>query len=183
MDQSLFVVGINHRTAAVAMRERLAFAEDEIVAAIGRLCASSSAVTEAALISTCNRVEVVGVAADPASAAEETLEFLATDRSVARNLFNDAVYSFAGRDAARHMFRVGASLDSMVVGEPQILGQLKLAYAQASEAHSVGLVLHRAFHKAFTVAKRVRKGTLIGHGAVSVSSAAVSLAGQIFDTL
>jgi glutamyl-tRNA reductase len=183
MDQTLFIVGINHRTAAVAMRERLAFAEDEIVAALGRLTASSPAVAEAALISTCNRVEVVGVAADPTSAAEETLKFLAADRSVARELFNDAVYSFAGRDAARHMFRVGASLDSMVVGEPQILGQLKLAYAQASEARSVGLVLHRAFHKAFTVAKRVRKGTLIGHGAVSVSTAAVSLAGQIFDTL
>ena len=183
MDQTLFIVGINHRTAAVAMRERLAFAEDEIVAALGRLTAASPAVSEAALISTCNRVEVVGVAADPALAAEETLKFLAADRSVARELFNDAVYSFAGRDAARHMFRVGASLDSMVVGEPQILGQLKLAYAQASEARSVGLVLHRAFHKAFTVAKRVRKGTLIGHGAVSVSTAAVSLAGQIFDTL
>src|SRR5258708_5339122 len=183
MDQTLFIVGINYRTAAVAMRERLAFAEDEIVAAIGRLCASSPAVAEAALISTCNRVEVVGVAADPASAADETLKFLATDRSVARNLFNDAGYSFAGRDPARHMFRVGASLDSMVVGEPQILGQLKLAYAQGCEARSVGLVLHRAFHKAFTVAKRVRKGTLIGHGAVSVSPEAVSLAGQIFDTL
>src|SRR6267154_4663849 len=183
MDQTLFIVGINHRTAAVAMRERLAFAEDEIVAALGRLTASSPAVAEAALISTCNRVEVVGVAANPASAAEETLKFLAADRSVARNLWSDAVYSFAGRDAARHLFRVGASLDSMVVGEPQILGQLKLAYAQASEARSVGLVLHRAFHKAFTVAKRVRKGTLIGHGAVSVSTAAVSLAGQIFDTL
>ncbi|HSU89925.1 MAG TPA: glutamyl-tRNA reductase [Sporolactobacillaceae bacterium] len=183
MDQTLFIVGINHRTAAVAMRERLAFAEDEIVAALGRLTTSSPAVAEAALISTCNRVEVVGVAADPASAAEETLKFLAADRSVARELWSDAVYSFAGRDAARHLFRVGASLDSMVVGEPQILGQLKLAYAQASEARSVGLVLHRAFHKAFTVAKRVRKGTLIGHGAVSVSTAAVSLAGQIFDTL
>ena len=183
MDQTLFVVGINHRTAAVATRERLAFAEDEIVAAIGRLIASSPAVAEASLISTCNRVEVVGVAADPDSAAEETLKFLAADRTVERNLFNDAVYSFEGRDAARHLFRVGASLDSMVVGEPQILGQLKLAYAQASEARSVGLVLHRAFHKAFTVAKRVRRGTLIGHGSVSVSSAAVSLAGQIFDTL
>src|SRR6266852_3697037 len=99
MDQTLFIVGINHRPAAVAMRERLTFAE-------------------AALISTCNRVEVVGVAADPVSAAEETLKFLAADRSVARDLFNDAVYSFAGREAARHMFRVGASLDSMVVGEP-----------------------------------------------------------------
>jgi glutamyl-tRNA reductase len=108
---------------------------------------------------------------------------LSADRSVAQTEFADAIYSFAGRDAARHLFRVGASLDSMVVGEPQILGQLKLAYAQASEARSVGLILHRAFHKAFTVAKRVRKGTLIGHGSVSISSAAVALAGQIFDTL
>ena len=88
-------------------------------------------------------------------------------------MFAGALYRFEGRDAARHLFRVGASLDSMVVGEPQILGQLKLAYAQAAEAGTVGLVLHRAFHKAFSVAKRVRKATLIGHGSVSVSSAAV----------
>ena len=183
MDQTLFIVGINHRSAAVALRERLAFADDEIVAALDRLRESCHAVSEAALISTCNRVEVVGVATDPARAADETLKFLAADRSVAQDEFSPAVYSFAGRDAARHLFRVGASLDSMVVGEPQILGQLKLAYAQASEARSVGLILHRAFHKAFTVAKRVRKGTLIGHGSVSVSTAAVALAGQIFDTL
>ena len=183
MDQTLFIVGINHRSAAVALRERLAFADDEIVAALGRLRESSSAVAEAALISTCNRVEVVGVAIDASRAADETLKFLSADRSVAQTEFADAIYSFAGRDAARHLFRVGASLDSMVVGEPQILGQLKLAYAQASEARSVGLILHRAFHKAFTVAKRVRKGTLIGHGSVSVSTAAVALAGQIFDTL
>jgi glutamyl-tRNA reductase len=183
MDQTLFIVGINHRSAAVALRERLAFADDEIVAALGRLRESSSGVAEAALISTCNRVEVVGVAVDASRAADETLKFLSADRSVAQTEFADAVYSFAGRDAARHLFRVGASLDSMVVGEPQILGQLKLAYAQASEARSVGLILHRAFHKAFTVAKRVRKGTLIGHGSVSVSTAAVALAGQIFDTL
>ena len=183
MDQTLFIVGINHRSAAVALRERLAFADDEIVPALDRLRESCHAVSEAALISTCNRVEVVGVATDPARAADETLKFLAADRSVAHDEFSPAVYSFAGRDAARHLFRVGASLDSMVVGEPQILGQLKLAYAQASEARSVGLILHRAFHKAFTVAKRVRKGTLIGHGSVSVSTAAVALAGQIFDTL
>jgi glutamyl-tRNA reductase len=183
MDQSLFIVGINHRSAAVALRERLAFADDDIVAALGRLRESSSAVAEAALISTCNRVEVVGVATDSSRAADETLKFLSADRNVAHTEFADAIYSFEGRDAARHLFRVGASLDSMVVGEPQILGQLKLAYAQASEARSVGLILLRAFHKAFTVAQRVRKGTLIGHGSVSVSSAAVALAGQIFDTL
>ena len=183
MDQALFIVGINHRSATVALRERLAFAEDEIVAALGRMKQSCPAVAEAALISTCNRVEVVGVAADAARAADETLQFLSADRKVDHHEFSQAIYNFSGRDAARHLFRVGASLDSMVVGEPQILGQLKLAYAQASEARSVGLILHRAFHKAFTVAKRVRKGTLIGHGSVSISSAAVALAGQIFDTL
>ena len=183
MDQTLFIIGINHRSAAVGLRERLAFADEEIVAALGRLRESSPAVLEAALISTCNRVEVVGVASDPALAADETLKFLAADRSVAQAAFADVVYSSAGPDAARHLFRVGASLDSMVVGEPQILGQLKIAYAQASEAGTVGPILHRAFHKAFSVAKHVRKGTLIGHGAVSVSSAAVALAGQIFDTL
>ena len=183
MDQTLFVVGINHRSAAVALRERLAFAENEIAAALDRLRESCPAVAEAALISTCNRVEVLGVATDAARAADQTLRFLSADRKVEQDSFSDAVYKFAGRDAARHLFRVGASLDSMVVGEPQILGQLKLAYAQASQARSVGLILHRAVHKAFTVAKRVRRGTLIGHGAVSVSTAAVSLAGQIFDTL
>ena len=183
MDQTLFIVGINHRSAAVALRERLAFADDEIAAALGRLRDSSPAVLEAALISTCNRVEVVGVASDAVRAADETLEFLAEDRSVERAAFADAIYSSTGREAARHLFRVGASLDSMVVGEPQILGQLKIAYAQAHEAGSVGPILHRAFHKAFTVAKHVRKGTLIGHGAVSVSTTAVALAGQIFDTL
>ena len=183
MDQTLFIVGINHRTAAVAVRERLAFAEDEIVAALGRLRDLSPAVAEAALISTCNRVEVIGVAVDTARAAAASLKFLADDRGVEQDAFGDAVYSFVGHDAARHLFRVGASLDSMVVGEAQILGQLKTAYAQASEARTVGMVLHRAFHKAFTVAKRVRRGTLIGQGSVSVSSAAVRLAGQIFDTL
>jgi glutamyl-tRNA reductase len=142
-----------------------------------------TSVAEAALLSTCNRVEVIGVTADPGSASSEIVNFLAADREVQHSAFMDAIYAFDGREAVRHLFRVGASLDSMVVGEPQILGQLKLAYAQAAEAGSVGLVLHRAFHKAFQVAKRVRKATLIGHGSVSVSSVAVSLAGQIFDTL
>jgi glutamyl-tRNA reductase len=183
MDQTLFILGVNHQTAPVAVRERLAFAEDEIVAALGRLKQCAPALAEAALISTCNRVEIIGVTGDNARAAAEAAGFLASDRGVASEAFAPALYNFAGREAARHLFRVGASLDSMVVGEPQILGQLKIAYAQAVEAGSAGLVLHRAFHKAFAVAKRVRKATLIGHGAVSVSSAAVSLAGKIFDSL
>jgi glutamyl-tRNA reductase len=126
---------------------------------------------------------MVGVAADPAVASDELAAFIAEDRRVKLPVFGDALYRMEGRDAARHLFRVGASLDSMMVGEPQILGQLKLAYAEAARAGTVGLVLHRAFHKAFSTAKRIRKGTLIGHGAVSVSSAAVALARQIFDQL
>lgn len=183
MDEALLIVGINHRTAPVAVRERLAYADGDIVSALGRLRLRAPALSEAALLSTCNRVEIVGVCADAARAGAEAADFLATDREVDAALFGAALYRFEGRDAARHLFRVGASLDSMVVGEPQILGQLKTAYAQAAEAHTVGVVLHRAFHRAFSVAKRVRRATLIGRGSVSVSSAAARLAGQIFDTL
>ncbi len=182
MENTLFILGVNHRTAPVAVRERLAYAEAEVALALQRL-KQATGIGEAALLSTCNRVEIIGVTADPDRAEEEVVRFLAADREVECGNFSDALYHFNGRDAVRHLFRVGASLDSMVVGEPQILGQLKLAYAQAAEAATVGLVLHRAFHKAFQVAKRVRKATLIGRGAVSVSSVAVSLAGQIFDTL
>ncbi len=182
MDHRLVILGVNHRTAPVKVRERLAYAEDEIIAALGRLKIAAPAMLEAALISTCNRVEIIGVATDVQAASETALRFLADDRGVAAD-FRSAVYRFEGRDAARHLFRVGASLDSMVVGEPQIFGQLKLAYAQAVEAGAAGLILHRAFHRAFSVAKRVRRATLIGHGAVSVGSVAVALATQIFDTL
>ena len=94
-----------------------------------------------------------------------------------------ALYRLDGEAAVRHLFRVGASLDSMVLGEPQILGQLKLAYAHAAQAGTAGLVLHRAFHKAFSVAKRVRKTTLIGHGPVSISSAVVALAERVVHSL
>jgi glutamyl-tRNA reductase len=183
MEHRLVILGVNHRTALVNLRERLAYTEEEIVPALSRLRLAAPAISEAALISTCNRVEIVGVTADCEAAAESGLRFLAEDRRVGAETFGGAVYRFDGSDAARHLFRVGASLDSMVVGEPQIFGQLKLAYAHAVAAGSAGLILHRAFHRAFSVAKRVRKTTLIGHGAVSVGSVAVALAGRIFDTL
>ncbi len=184
MENTLFILGVNHRTAPVAIREQLAFAEAEVAPALQRLKLATG-VGEAALLSTCNRVEVIGVTSDPDRAEEEVASaFSPAIRKIERAAFDTMRSTISsGRDAVRHLFRVGASLDSMVVGEPQILGQLKLAYAQAAEAATVGLVLHRAFHKAFQVAKRVRKATLIGHGSVSISSVAVSLAGQIFDTL
>jgi glutamyl-tRNA reductase len=183
-DRTLFVVGVNHRTAAVAVRERLAYADAEIVPTLGRIREQLPALAETALISTCNRVELIGLAnAAAPPEPHEITRFLATDRRIEPGRFTNLLYRFAGRDAIRHLFRVGASLDSMVVGEPQILGQLKLAYAQAVTAETAGVVLHHAFHRAFAVGKQVRKATLIGYGAVSVSSAAVSLAAKIFDTL
>ncbi|MBV8774332.1 MAG: glutamyl-tRNA reductase [Deltaproteobacteria bacterium] len=181
--QKLLVFGLNHQSAPVAMRERLAYTEHEVVPALRKLKQQVPSLGEAALLSTCNRVEIIGAGLDDRLAAEESLLFLANDRAVPPETFRAALYHFEGRTAARHLFRVGASLDSMVVGEPQILGQVKAAYAYAAEAGTAGLVLHRAFHKAFSVAKQVRKATLIGHGAVSLSSVAVSLAGKIFDTL
>jgi glutamyl-tRNA reductase len=183
MEPTIFIVGVNHRTATVAVRERLAYAEAEVAPMLARLKHRTSTIAEAALLSTCNRVELIGVATDLARASEEATAFFADDRGVTPEAFAPALYRFDARAAARHLFRVGASLDSMIVGEPQILGQLKTAYVQAAQAGTAGLVLHRAFHKAFSVAKRVRKTTLIGHGAVSVSSAAVSLAGKIYDSL
>jgi glutamyl-tRNA reductase len=183
MQQKLFIFGVNHQSAPVAIRERLAYAEQEIAPALLRLKQQTPSIAEAALLCTCNRVEIIGAGADTTRAAEEGLRFLACDRTVAVEAFRPALFQLEGRAAVRHLFRVGASLDSMVVGEPQILGQVKAAYAQAAAAGTAGLVLHRAFHKAFSVAKQVRKATLIGHGAVSLSSVAVSLAGKIFDTL
>ena len=183
MRETLFIFGVNHRTAPVAVRERLAYADGEIVAALARLKLAAPVIHEVALNSTSNRVEIIGVTEVATRAYEEATEFLAADRAVEPSAFGPALYRHEARAAVRHLFRVGASLDSMVVGEPQILGQLKNAYAQAAAAGTAGLVLHRAFHKAFSVAKRVRKATLIGHGSVSVSSAAVGLAAKIFDTL
>lgn len=183
MAHTLFILGVNHRSAPVDVRERLAFSEAESVAALSRLKQAVPSLAEAALLSTCNRVELFAVPLEPARAWQELRDFLSRDRQVPLAAFADSLYAIEGREAVRHLLRVGASLDSMVVGEPQILGQLKTAYAQAAEAGTVGMVLHRAFHKAFSVAKRVRSVTLIGHGSVSVSSAAVGLARQIFDTL
>ncbi len=182
MAQSLLIAGVNHRTAAVEIRERLAFRDEELAPALSRLKLVAPSVSEAALISTCNRVEMIAVADQPEAASKELIGFLAAERRVDPSLFADSVYRLEGREAVRHLFRVGTSLDSMVIGEPQILGQLKDAYLRAAEAETVGIVLHRAFHRTFSVAKKVRERTLIGHGTVSVSSAAINLARQIFDT-
>jgi len=181
--RDLLIVGLNHRTAPVGLRERLAFAADDLTGALGRLQAVPG-VAESAIVSTCNRVEVVACTVDAEPEVASELErYLGRERALGPESFQAHLYVHRGRDAVRHLFRVAASLDSMVVGEPQILGQMKEQYAQAAAAGSSGAVLHKAFHRAFAVAKRVRTETGIAGKAVSVASVAADLTRTIFATL
>ena len=182
MTQEILLVGLSHRTAPVEVRERLAFANGRLEPALRTLVAWPG-VAEGAIVSTCNRVEVVACGSDPAQLAAELPRFLAHEHAVEPALLAGRLYTHHGREAVRHLFRVAASLDSMVVGEPQILGQLKSQYAVAAAVGASGRVLHRCFHRSFSVAKRIRSETGIAEKAVSVGSAAVDLAQGIFDSL
>jgi glutamyl-tRNA reductase len=178
----LLITGVNHRTAPVEVRERLAFDEAGLAEALGSL-KRRSGLLECMILSTCNRVEIT-VAAEEESGAEESIEhFLAESRAVERAWVSPYLYWHDGTDAIRHLFRVAASLDSMIVGEPQILGQLKSAYSRAKECGALSGFLDTVLTRAFNVAKRVRSETDIGQSAVSVSYAAVELAREIFGSL
>ncbi|MGH9893827.1 MAG: glutamyl-tRNA reductase, partial [bacterium] len=182
-DRIIIVVGLNHDTAPVEVREKIAFDRAGLADSLKRL-RSFSSIQEGVILSTCNRVEVVAAAPDEHSAFREIKGFLLRrEPGNASSLLEGHLYSYAGEAAVRHLFRVAASLDSMVVGEPQILGQLKDYYFAAHEAGAVGAVLHRLFDRSFFVAKRVRSETGIGGRAVSASSIAVDLARRIFDQL
>jgi glutamyl-tRNA reductase len=177
-----FITGLNHRTAPVEVRERLAFDEGALTHALGNL-KGRPGLLEGMILSTCNRVEVT-VAAEEKADAEETVEhFLAESRSVEHAWVTPYLYRHDGPAAIRHLFRVASSLDSMVVGEPQILGQLKTAYSRAKECGAISGFLDLVLTRAFNVAKRVRSETDIGQSAVSVSYAAVELAREIFGSL
>jgi glutamyl-tRNA reductase len=180
VERGIVLVGLNHRTAPVEVRERVAFTNGRLEPALRRLMALS-VVAEGAIVSTCNRVEVIACGADPGAVREALPAFLAAEHGLARSALEEHLYAHSGREAVRHLFRVAASLDSMVIGEPQILGQLKEQYAVAAAAGASGQVLHRAFHKSFSVAKRIRRETGIAEKAVSIGSAAVELARGIFD--
>lgn len=178
----LFCLGLNHRSAPVEVRERVAFAEEQVTDALHALIAERS-FSETVILSTCNRVEIYGVADDLHEGLERALRFVARYHDFDLDKYRDHFYSHVGLDAARHLLRVCASLDSLVVGEPQILGQVKDAYRLSAEAGATGLTLNRVFHKAFQTAKRVRTETQVGTRAVGVSYAAVELAQKIFGTL
>jgi len=179
----LIVVGLSHKTAPVEVRERLAFPETAL-AEVCRRITSEAGVEEAMVLSTCNRVEIYAVAPSTDLGFASVSDFLAhqTQGYSARGLLPH-LYHYPGLDAIGHMFRVASSLDSMLLGEPQILGQFKDAYAAALAAGSTGVVLNKVAKKAISVAKRVRTETRVAENAVSVSYAAVELARKVFADL
>ena len=182
MNKQIVIAGLNHRSAPIEVRETVAFEPAAVKHGLSRLLQCSS-VEEGVILSTCNRVEVVAAAADHRAAFADIEAFLTEHGSAGANGFRDHLYTLRGAEAVRHLFRVAASLDSMVVGEPQILGQIKEFYHVARESGATGPLLHRLFHRSFSVAKRVRSETGIGSRAVSVSSVAVDLSKRIFDRL
>ena len=177
----LLAVGCSHRTAPVALRERLAFDQDHLVRALDHLVTRYGC--EAVILSTCNRVELYLARLDELAALDGTLivEFLAEFHQLADLKLSPHLYEHCNADAARHLFRVAASLDSMLIGEGQIAGQVKHAYEQAHARGTVGPLLHGLFQRAHLVAKRVRSETGIARGHVSISSAAVEYVRQVFN--
>ncbi|HEX3759971.1 MAG TPA: glutamyl-tRNA reductase [Kofleriaceae bacterium] len=178
----LFVVGISWRTAPVAVREKLAFRDDELSATLQAMT-TDLPVAEALLVSTCNRVEVYGVGKPGADPTGPVRAFLAAQRDLAPGEVADVLYDHRGTAAVRHVFSVASALDSLVLGEAQILGQLKAAYGVATTAGTSGPLLGRCLERAFGVAKRVRTETAIARGAANVSTVSVDLAKRVFGNL
>ncbi|SDZ94360.1 glutamyl-tRNA reductase [Microbulbifer marinus] len=173
----ILALGINHDSAPIEVRERVAFAPEVMP---GALTEARKALNcpELAILSTCNRTEIYGEVE-----RERLLEWLAGYHQVSLEQLDSCSYSYSGEAAVRHMMQVACGLDSLVLGEPQILGQIKSAYAVARESGSVGSLLHSVFQQVFAVAKKVRTETAIGENPVSVAYAAVSLASRIFTDL
>ncbi len=175
-------LGLNHKSAPVEIRERVAFGPELLPDALSDVI-QHTAVREAAILSTCNRTECYCAVSNLERAREEVASWLARFHSIPVKEIRSHLYAYEDREAVTHLFRVAGSLDSLVVGEPQILGQLKEAYRRAYNVGSLGPLLNRAFHYAFKVGKRIRSETDIGTRAVSVSYAAVELARRIFGDL
>jgi glutamyl-tRNA reductase len=178
----ILLFGVNHKTAPVALREKLAGLIPDLATAYQTL-KSWPELTETLLYTTCNRVELMCVTADPESATAKVRKFFSGNPEISSRDLEEAFYIHRDQEAVQHLFRVAASLDSMVLGEPQILGQVKEAYRRGTDHQATGPILNRLVHKAFSVAKRVRGETGIGDHAVSVSCAAVTLGRKIFGDL
>lgn len=181
---SIILIGVNHKTAPVEIRERLAF-DDAACAAGLRALVDGEVVREGLIVSTCNRVEILSATTNEQSdlGAGRVTQFLDTSGQLPPGFLNDHLYRHTDEEAVRHLFRVASSLDSMVVGEPQVLGQVRHAYSLAVEAGTAGRILNRLVHHTFRVAKRVRNETGIAASAVSISYMAVELGKKIFGSL
>lgn len=179
---NFLVVGLNYRTADVDVREMLAFNGPKLEEGLSRLRELSD-VREAMILSTCNRVELYAEVKDPEKASDGIKDFISEFHGIAGPDIDKVLYIYKGREALRHIFRVSASLDSMVVGEPQILGQIKDAFEFSLKKKATGVLLNKLMKKAISVAKRVRTETKISENAVSISFAAVELARKIFTDL
>jgi glutamyl-tRNA reductase len=179
---NLVLVGLNHRTAGVAIRERIAFQETRLPGALRNLAARTG-IHEALIISTCNRVELISRVSEVSEGLATMEEFLAENSQVPPAQLGQMLYRYIDAEAVRHLFCVASSLDSMILGEPQILGQVKSSYGTAVETHTVGTYLNTLLQAAFRVAKRVRTETTIGEYSVSASSAAVELARKVLGDL
>ena len=180
----VWALGLNHNTAPLDLRGRVAFSLDQMTPTLMRLRDSHAGLAnapEATILSTCNRTEIYG--ASDAPALEHTLAWLASSGGVTSDALRSHTYTLEGDQAARHAFRVASGLDSMVLGEPQILGQMKDAVRAAEDAGAMGSTLHQLFQRSFAVAKEVRSSTEIGAHSISMAAAAVRLAGQLFEDL
>jgi len=177
----IILIGANHKTAPVEIREKLSFSGDETLAALEYLKQDQN-IKEGLVFSTCNRMEILYIP-ETGDQIEAMIQFVSDYKNIAVSEFRSSLYVLEGDEAIRHMFCVAASLDSMMVGEPQILGQIKQAYKTAVKVGASGVLLNRMMHKSFSVAKRVRKETGIGDNAVSISYAAIELANKIFSDL
>jgi glutamyl-tRNA reductase len=178
----IMVVGLNYRSAPVEIRERFALPESDLEGALQRVLADGR-VTECVIVSTCNRTEVYVVAEDRASGEEAIRRYLSELSGLRREQFEPHLYQHGEFEAVRHLFRVTAGLDSMVLGETQILGQVRSAFLFAQEHRATGSIFNNLFRRSVTVAKRAHTETHIGENAVSVSYAAVELAKKIFESL
>src|SRR6516165_2014589 len=181
-NQHLVLIGINHTTAPIEVRERLAIPASRLADAI-RTLVHQPGVREGLILSTCNRVELLTVQEENSNSTVDLLRFLEEYFAVAPASITPHLYEYRESEAVRHLFRVASSLDSMVVGEPQILGQVKESYTVAREVGAVSGSLETLIQRAFTVAKKVRSETQIGSSSVSIASVAVDLARKIFGSL
>jgi len=181
---SILLIGVNHKTAPVEVRELLAFSDEACAAGLRRLV-DGEVVQEGLIVSTCNRVEILSATNSDQlqQTTKRVTDFLNTERNLPAGFLQSHLYTHTDDQAVRHLFRVASSLDSMVVGEPQVLGQVRRSYSVAVEAGTAGRILNRLVHHTFRVAKRVRTETGIAGNAVSISYMAVELGKKIFDSL